>query len=181
MIEAIGEGLRGFTHLFNAMSQIRVREPGVVGAALDDERTWAGIIADGHHVSPAAVRIAFRCKGPDRMMLVTDAMPPVGSAQTEFSLLGRRVIVADGICRDANGTLAGTAIGMSDAFRNIIGITGCSLGDASKMATLSPATFLGIDATTGTIEPGKRADLIVADEELNVKMTMIGGRIVWTA
>lgn len=180
-IAAIGQGLRGFTHLFNAMSQMRVREPGVVGAALDDEHTWAGIIVDGHHVSPASVRIACRCKGPDRIMLVTDAMPPVGSALTEFSLLGRRVVVEDGICRDTDGTLAGTAIGMSDAFRNIIGITGCTIADASRMASLSPATFLGIDGMTGSIEPGKRADLIVADEDFNVAMTMIGGRVVWAA
>jgi N-acetylglucosamine-6-phosphate deacetylase len=178
-IAAVGQGLRGFTHLFNAMSQMRVREPGVVGAALDDDHTWAGIIADGHHVSPAAVRIACRCKGPERIMLVTDAMPPVGSALTEFSLLGRRVVVEDGICRGTDGTLAGTAIGMADAFRNIIGITGCTIADASRMASLSPATFLGIDSTTGSIEPGKRADLVVADADFKVSMTMIGGRLVW--
>ena len=174
---AIDQGLRGFTHLYNAMSQLGAREPGAVGAALDDDRTWAGIIADGHHVSPAAIRIACRCKGPERMMLVTDAMPPVGSDITEFSLLGRRVVVEDGVCRAEDGTLAGTAIDMAGAVRNIAAITGCDLAAASRMASRSPAAFLGLDATVGTIEPGKRADLIIVDAALQVAMTMIGGRM----
>lgn len=172
---AIDEGLRGFTHLFNAMSQIGVREPGVVGAALDTHDTWAGIIADGRHVDPVAVRIAWRCKGSDRMMLVTDAMPPVGSDITEFSLLGRRIIVDGGACHGTDGTLAGTAIDMSAAVRNMIRFTGCTLPEASRMASLSPATFLGIEGDTGSIEAGKRADLIVADDGLNVADVFVGG------
>ncbi|MGH8223703.1 MAG: N-acetylglucosamine-6-phosphate deacetylase [Woeseiaceae bacterium] len=177
-VAAIGQGLRGFTHLFNAMSQIGPREPGVVGAALDDAETWAGVIADGHHVSPVSLRIAYRCKGPDRMMLVSDAMPPVGSDMTEFSLLGRRIVVDGAVCRDANGTLAGTATDMGSAVRKIIEVTGCTLAEASRMASLSPARFLKRDSTIGSIEAGKRADLIVVDRELNVTMTLIGGRIV---
>ncbi len=175
---AIGQGLRGFTHLFNAMSQIGSREPGVVGAALDCDETWAGIIADGHHVSPVSVRVAYRCKGPDRMMLVSDAMPPVGSEITEFSLLGRRITVDGIVCRDINGTLAGTAANMGTALRNIIEFTGCSLEDASRMASLSPARFLRLDADMGSIQVGKRADFIIIDRKLCIKKTIIGGEVV---
>ena len=174
---AIAEGLRGFTHLYNAMSQLNVREPGAVGAALDSPDTWAGIIADGHHVSPVSLRIAYRMIGRDRMMLVTDAMPPVGSDLTEFSLLGRNIVVENGICMDPDGTLAGTALDMSSAVRNMMQFTGCSLADASCMASLSPATFLGLNTVTGSIAPGKRADMVVVDRSLTVKSTVIGGRM----
>ena len=99
---AVNHGLSGFTHLFNAMSPLGAREPGVVGAALDHDNTWCGIIADGHHVSSASLRIAYRCKGPGKLMLVTDAMPPVGSTENEFYLLGNRITVRNGVCVDAH-------------------------------------------------------------------------------
>jgi len=177
--KAIEQGLCGFTHLFNAMSQLGARESGVVGAALDSDTTWCGIIVDQHHVSPASIRIAYRCKGPEKLMLVTDAMPPVGSDDTEFTLLGRHVTVKDGICMDSDGTLAGTALDMSAALRNMIHITGCTLPEASMMASHGPAEFLGLQSCLGRIEVGLNADFVVAGPDLRIQRTIIGGREVW--
>jgi len=177
---AVEQGLSGFTHLFNAMSQLAAREPGMVGAALEGQSTWCGIIADNHHVSPVSLGLAYRCKGPEKLMLVTDAMPPVGSSQNEFSLLGKKITVSEGVCRDPDGTLAGTALDMASAVRNIIKDTGCSLAEASCMASTGPAAFLGQQADRGTIEAGKRADLVITNEELEVCTTLIGGKVVFS-
>lgn len=176
---AVDHGLSGFTHLFNAMSQLGVREPGMVGAALDHDITWCGIIVDGHHVSPSSLRIAYRCKGPEKLMLVTDAMPPVGSDESKFYLLGNRITVKDGVCVDANGTLAGTALEMASAVRNMMNATACSLAEASLMASTTPAAFLGLQHRTGTIKAGMRADFVVLDEQINAIKTIIGGRQTW--
>ena len=176
---AADDGVRGFTHLFNAMSQLGAREPGMVGAALDLDQTWCGVIADGHHVSPVSLRIAYRVKGADKMMLVTDAMPPVGSDIPEFFLLGNRVTVQDGVCVDCNGTLAGTALNMSLALKNIMAATDCSLAEASMMASGSPAAFLGIQDCVGEIKVGSKADFVVLDHELEVCSTIVGGQELW--
>ena len=176
---AIEQGQCGFTHLFNAMSQLGAREPGVVGAALDSQSAWCGVIVDEHHVSSASVRIAYRCKGPEKLMLVTDAMPPVGSDDTEFTLLGNRVTVEDGICRDSDGTLAGTALNMSRSLLNVIRITGCSLAEASMMASSTPADFLGLQRRLGRIKAEFRADFVVVDPDFRIQRTIIGGQEVW--
>lgn len=176
---AINNGLTGFTHLYNAMSQLTARAPGVVGAALDDDQTWCGIIADGAHVSATALRIAWRCKGPQKLMLVTDAMPPVGAIKNDFELMGNRIWVENGVCVDANGTLAGAALDMASALRNMMVVTQCSLADASAMASSSPAAFLGLTKQTGEIAPHKQADLVVLDENLKVTATIIAGKTVW--
>jgi N-acetylglucosamine-6-phosphate deacetylase len=178
---AVQHGLRGFTHLFNAMSQLGSREPGMVGAALDEKGTWCGIIADNHHVSPVSLRVAYRCKGPEKLMLVTDAMPVVGSGQNTFSMMGKEITVSDRVCRDPDGTLAGTALDMASAVRNIIKDTGCSLADASCMASATPAAFLGLHDDRGAIEAGQRADLVITDKQINVCATMIGGKTVFSS
>ena len=178
-ILALERGLRGFTHLFNAMSQLGAREPGVVGAALDDRDSWCGVIADFHHVNPASLRIAHRCKGADRLMLVTDAMPPVGSDMKRFRLLDKIVEVSDGVCRDQNGTLAGTALDMATAVRNMMNATGVALPEAVNMASASPAAFLRLGERVGTIDVGKRANFVVADDDLQVAMTWIDGKVVF--
>jgi len=173
---AINHGLSGFTHLYNAMSQISAREPGMVGAALDHDDTWCGIIADGHHVSPTSLRIAYRCKGPEKLMLVTDAMPPVGSASDVFHLMGNRITVKDGVCVDASGTLAGAALDMASAVRNMMKASACTLAEASLMASASPAAFLGIQHRKGTIRAGMQADFVVLNEQFHAIKTIIGGR-----
>jgi len=177
---AVEHGLRGFTHLFNAMSQLGAREPGVVGAALDIRETWCGVIADNHHVSDASLRVAYRCKGPEKLMLVTDAMPPVGTPQKVFSMMGKEITVSNGVCRDPQGTLAGAALDMASAVRNIIRVTGCSLVEASSMASIAPAAFLGLRDEMGSIEAGQRADLVIVDKELKVCTTVIGGKTVFS-
>jgi N-acetylglucosamine-6-phosphate deacetylase len=172
---AIAQGLRGFTHLFNAMARIEPRDPGIAAAALYDEKTWCGIIVDGHHVDPIMLKLALRCKPHDRFMLVTDAMPVVGSAQTTFVLQGRTIKVVDGICRDDNGTLAGTALDMASAVRNAVSLLGLDIVEAARMASEYPAEFLGLGFELGRIAPGYRANLVLMDDELNVQKTWIDG------
>jgi N-acetylglucosamine-6-phosphate deacetylase len=172
---AIAHGVRGFTHLFNAMAPLAPREPGIVGAALFDANTWCGIIVDGHHVDPVMLKLALRCKRHDRFMLVTDAMPPVGSPQPSFVLQGRTISVADGVCRDENGTLAGTALDMASAVRNAVSLLGLELTEAARMASEYPAEFLGLGSEMGRIAPGLRANLVLLDDELRVRRTWIDG------
>jgi N-acetylglucosamine-6-phosphate deacetylase len=174
--EALNHGMRGFTPLFNAMSQLTAREPGVVGQALADQDSWCGIIVDGHHVSPVSLEIAWCCKGADRLMLVTDAMPPVGSPKKEFILLGNRVTVQDGICLDETGTLAGTALDMISAVRNMDRLTRCTFADACIMASSTPAAFLGVADQRGSITAGRHADLVIVGDDYSVRSTIIGGQ-----
>jgi N-acetylglucosamine-6-phosphate deacetylase len=172
---AIAHGVRGFTHLFNAMAPLAPREPGIVGAALYDANTWCGIIVDGHHVDPVMLKLALRCKRHDRFMLVTDAMPPVGSPEKTFTLQGRTIHVVDGVCRDENGTLAGTGLDMATAVRNAVHLLGLSIAEAARMASEYPAAFLGLEHELGRIAPGYRANLVLMDDELSVRRTWIEG------
>ena len=173
---ALRHGLTGFTHLFNAMSQLTGREPGAVGAALEDPTSWCGIIVDGAHTDPVVLRIALRCKPHDRFMLVTDAMPSVGTNNDSFELQGRRITVSGTTCLDEDGRLAGSNIDMATCVRNAISMLGLSLPEAVRMASQGPAEFLGLAHDTGRIAPGLRADLVLADEGLNVLETWIAGR-----
>ena len=172
---AIAQGLRGFTHLFNGMAPLEPRDPGIVGAALYDENTWCGIIVDGHHVDPIMLKLALRCKRHDRFMLVTDGMPAVGSAEPSFVLQGRTIRVVDGVCRDENGTLAGTALDMAAAVRNGVSLLGLDIAEAARMASEYPAEFLGLAHELGRIAPGYRANLVLVDDELRVQKTWIEG------
>lgn len=173
---ALRHGLTGFTHLFNAMSPLTGREPGTVGAALDDPTSWCGIIVDGAHTDPVVLRIALRCKAHDRFMLVTDAMPSVGTNNDSFELQGRRITVSGNACLDEDGTLAGSNMDMATCVRNAISMLGLSLPEAVRMASQGPAEFLGLAHDTGRIAPGLRADLALADDALNVLETWIAGR-----
>ncbi|MEJ1966836.1 MAG: N-acetylglucosamine-6-phosphate deacetylase [Gammaproteobacteria bacterium] len=172
---AMEHGLRGFTHLFNAMSPLAPREPGVVGAALYDDRSWCGIIVDGHHVDPITLKLALRCKRHDRFVLVTDAMPAVGSDADSFVLQGKTIRVVNGVCRDEQGTLAGTALDMSTAVRNAVSMLGLELAEAIKMASEYPADYLGLGHELGRIAPGYRANFALVDDALHVRRTWIDG------
>ncbi|MGK6321400.1 N-acetylglucosamine-6-phosphate deacetylase [Sphingomonas sp. DT-204] len=174
---ALDEGLAGFTHLFNAMTQLGSREPGMVGAALDDRASMFGLIVDGHHVAPATLRIALAGRGLDRAMLVTDAMPPAGTDMTRFTLMGREIVVDDGTLRAEDGTLAGAALTMADAVRNATAMLGLDIGEASRLASANPARFLRLDRETGAIAPGLRADLVHLDEDLRMTRTWIAGEM----
>jgi N-acetylglucosamine-6-phosphate deacetylase len=169
---ALAEGLCGFTHLFNAMPPLASREPGPIAAALETPDCWYGLILDGHHVHPAMLRLALR--GAGRPMLVTDAMPPVGGRRGSFRLYGEEVLVRDGRCVRADGTLAGAALDMAGAVRNAVAMLGASLPDALKMASRNPAEFLGLDERLGRIAPGYRADLVAfMPEEVQVLGTWV--------
>jgi N-acetylglucosamine-6-phosphate deacetylase len=173
--QALDVGLTGFTHLFNAMSPLTSREPGVVGAALEDQDAWCGIIVDGRHVDPTVLRIALRTRPLDRFMLVTDAMPTVGMVDKSFDLQGRHIRVIDGVCVDDQGTLAGSDLDMIGAVRNAVTMLGLSLNDAVTIASAAPAHFLGLASERGAIKPGLAADLVLLDEALNVRETWIDG------
>jgi N-acetylglucosamine-6-phosphate deacetylase len=175
MRKALAAGLSGFTHLFNAMSPLTSREPGAVGAALESQTAWCGLIVDGRHVDPAVLRIALRTRPLDRFMLVTDAMPTVGMIDKSFDLQGRQIHVVDGVCVDAHGTLAGSDLDMISAVRNAMSMLGLSLQDAVSIASGSPAAFLGLQDERGRIAVGQAADLVLLDDDLQIRATWIGG------
>jgi N-acetylglucosamine-6-phosphate deacetylase len=175
MRAALDAGVRGFTHLFNAMSPFTSREPGVVGAALEDADSWCGLIVDGHHVHPASLRVAIAAKPRGKMFLVTDAMPPVGTDAARFELHGQTITVSDGICRTDDGVLAGSALDMATAVRNCVHMLGLPVAEAARMASAYPADFLGLAADRGHITAGCRADFVVLDDELTTRETWIGG------
>ncbi len=172
---ALKNGVTGVTHLFNAMSPLHHRRPGAAGAALADPDCWCGLIVDGQHVHPAVLKIALAAKRADRFMIVTDAMPSVGADQDSFMLQGRRIRVKDGVCVDASGTLAGSAIDMAASVRNCVEMLGLPLERAARMASTYPAEFLGLGGEMGRIAPGLRANLVALDAKLRVRATWIDG------
>jgi N-acetylglucosamine-6-phosphate deacetylase len=174
---AIGEGLRGFTHLFNAMRPMEAREPGVVGAALDDPHTWCGLIADGHHVHPTVLRLAIAAKTKGKMLLVTDSMSTIGGQQNAFELYEETIREQNGKLVNAEGNLAGSAISMIDAVKYTHLNVGVPLDECLRMASLYPAEFLHIQSQRGRIENQFEADLVHFDEKTwRVQNTWISGQ-----
>jgi len=180
-VRSLAAGVRGFTHLFNAMTPLQSREPGAVGAALEDRDSWCGVIVDGQHVHPAALRIAVLTKPRGKVFLVTDAMPPVGSGETQFTLNGETISCRDGRLVNAQGTLAGSNLDMASAVRNAKAQLQISLAEAVRMASTYPAAFLGLDTTHGRIAKDCAADLVVLGESLQVRETWIGGARVFVS
>jgi N-acetylglucosamine-6-phosphate deacetylase len=174
----LAAGIGGFTHLFNAMSQLGSREPGAVGAALTCDRP-CGIIVDGHHVHPASVRLALEAKPRGSVFLVSDAMPPVGADQAGFALGTAWIEVRGGRCTTSDGRLAGSTLDMASAVRNAVNLVGVPLVEALRMASTYPAGVLN-DQERGRIAPGMRADLVLLDDALQVRATWIGGEPVWS-
>lgn len=174
---AIDAGARGVTHLYNAMSPLMHRDPGVVGAVLEDRTIYAGLIVDGAHLHPAAIRVALAARPVDRFMLVTDAMPTVGAATKTFVLNGQPIHVENGVCVDANGTLAGCDLDMAQAVANTHAL-GVPFEDAVAMASSSPAAFLRLSDRIGSIDVGHSADFVWLDRDLKVRGTWIAGNRV---
>jgi N-acetylglucosamine-6-phosphate deacetylase len=171
---AVRAGLRLVTHLYNAMSPLRAREPGLTGAALADDRVACGLIADGHHVSEAAIRVALRCKPAGRLFLVSDAMPPVGSRIERFRLAGREISVRGGRCVAADGTLAGAAVPLAHGVRHLASL-GVRVPEALRMASTVPADCIGAGGVAGRIAAGRLADLVVVDERGGVQRVILAG------
>ena len=173
---ALDQGVRGFTHLFNAMTQLGSREPGAVGAALEDRASWCGVIVDGRHVHPATLHVALAAKPRGKVFLVSDAMPPVGGSQQTFTLHGETISVRNGACETAAGVLAGSVLSLRDAVQNCVQLLGLPLDEAVRMASTNPADFLGLEKSHGRIAAGCQADFTVMDEAFTVHETWIGGR-----
>lgn len=172
---AFAAGMTGVTHLFNAMSPMQQRAPGVVGAALDNQDVFCGLIVDGFHVHDAVLRVALRARPLDRFMLVTDAMSCVGADVSEFDLHGRRILVQDGRCVGEDGTLAGSAIDMAAAFRNSVQRLSVAPRDAAIMASTAPAAFLGLSGERGRLAIGLCADWVHLDAGFHPMGTWIAG------
>ncbi len=158
---AIETGLRGATHLYNGMRGFSHREPGVVGSVLNDERVVCELICDGVHVHPQAMQLAFKMKGKDGIILVSDSMMATGLNDGEYKLGGQKVIVEKGAARLSDGTLAGSTLTLNKAVQNMCSMVDVPLKDAVRMASLNPAKIIGVSHLKGSIEPGKDADLII--------------------
>lgn len=176
---ALDAGASGFTHLFNAMPPLSNRSPGPVGAALLDRKAWCGMIVDGFHVDPMVLRIALACRPLDRFMLVTDAMALVGDEDGQFAFNAETITVKGGCARNPDGVLAGSALDMAGAVRNAISQLGLPLPRAVAMASSAPAAFLGLETEIGTLAPGFRASMVVADPALGIHQTWIDGKQVF--
>jgi len=177
--EALQRGARMATHLFNGMRSLHHREPGVVGAALDDPHCICGVIADGHHVHPAIVRLVWRAVGPRRVALVTDSTAPAGMLPGEYRLMGRLVRVhAPSPPRLPDGTFMGTTLRMDEAVRNLTS-WGVPLRDAVACATAVPAQVLGL-TDRGGLAVGTRADLCVLGDDGRAVLTVVAGKVVFS-
>ncbi|MDX2412204.1 MAG: N-acetylglucosamine-6-phosphate deacetylase [Woeseiaceae bacterium] len=172
---ALDAGLTGFTHLFNAMAPLHSREPGIVGAALEDKDSHVGIIADGYHVHPATFGITVAAKQAGKTVLVTDAMPTVGSDIKSFDLFGSTIRSEGGRCVTADGTLAGSDIGLITAVKNACEFAGIDQLEALRMASAYAADAIGLADQMGYIRPGYRANLIELDASMHVRKSWIDG------
>ena len=180
VVAALDAGASGFTHLFNAMSPLGSREPGMVGAALENQDSWCGLIVDGHHVHSAAAKVAINAKPRGKMMLVTDAMPPVGmSEDASFELFGIKVVRQGDRLNASTGELAGCVLDMVGAVNNSVSMLGLAHDEALRMASMYPAQFLGLEKSLGVIKPGFKADLVLLNSANQVSRTYIGGKIVF--
>ncbi|BCL68896.1 N-acetylglucosamine-6-phosphate deacetylase [Vibrio nigripulchritudo] len=168
-------GITFATHLFNAMTPMAGREPGVVGAIYDTPEVYAGIIADGFHVDYANIRIAHKIKG-EKLVLVTDATAPAGADMDHFIFVGKKVYYRDGKCVDENGTLGGSALTMIEAVQNTVEHVGIALDEALRMATLYAARAIGVENKLGRVKKGMVANLAVFDRDFNVKATVVNGQ-----
>jgi len=176
----IEAGARYATHLFNAMPPLHHREPGLIGAVLEDERMIIGLIADGEHVHQSVVRLIWQALGEDRLNLVTDAMAALGMPPGLYHLGDFDVKVDESTARLADGTLAGSILTMDTALRNLIEFAGCSLQEALPTLTSTCARLLGIDGRKGHIAAGYDADLVLLDSNLKVVSTFVGGQRLYS-
>ncbi len=177
---AMDAGADGYTHLFNAMSPIQGREPGVTGCALFNDHASCGIIIDGHHVDYTSAMLALKAKPKGKVFLVSDAMSTIGTDQTEFSFFDRTVYLNDGRLTSTTGELAGAALDMAAAVRNASEGLKIGLEEAIRMASQYPASYINQADIRGELKIGQAADFVVLDQERSVLSTWIGGQPVYT-
>ena len=177
---ALDGRVAGVTHLFNAMSPMHHREPGLPGAAFAHPRAVCGLIADGLHVHPEMVGLAFRMLGPDRLCLVTDAIAAAGMEEGEYRLATRTVYVQGGVPKLGSGSLAGSVLTMHEAFKNVLAFTGCTVPEATRMASTSPARLIGEGRRKGRLVPGYDADATVLAPDLSVEAVWQSGELVYS-
>lgn len=171
---AIENGVTSFTHLFNAMPPLHHRNGGAVCTALLGD-AWVELIADGVHVSPEMICLAYRCKTPDKVVLVSDSMEATGCPDGKYSIAGTEVFVKNGRAKTADGTLGGSTLRLWDGVRNLMQYTGIPLEKAIACATINPAEMVGIDRNVGSIDKGKRADLLLVDDKMQIRSVISGG------
>jgi N-acetylglucosamine-6-phosphate deacetylase len=173
---AVDIGVNGFTHLFNAMSGLQGRQPGVLGCALLNDQCYAGIILDGHHVDFASAKLAYKVKPVGKLFLVTDAMSTIGTEQTVFDFFDRQVKLEDGKLISSTGELAGSALTMIDAVKNAMKYLNLSAAEALRMASAFPAHYLGLADSYGYLRQGYYASFVVLTDDFQVQQTWIEGQ-----
>lgn len=178
--EALDHWAASVTHLFNAMSPLHHREPGLAGAAFAHPRVSCGLISDGLHVHPEVVAIAFRMLGPDRIYLVTDATAATGSGPGEYALATRTVYLDSNVARLGSGAMAGSLLTMDEAFQNVLAFTGCTIPEAARMASTTPARLIGEGRRKGRLVPGYDADVTVLAPDLSVEAVYRAGRLAYS-
>lgn len=178
--KALNAGASSVTHLFNAMSPLHHRDPGLPGAALTHPQAACGIIADRKHVHPAILQLAFQVLGPDRLYLVTDAVAAAGMASGEYMMAGERIFLDDGVPRLGTGTIAGSALTMNEALKNIMEVTGCTIAEAVRMTSTTPARVIGEENRKGWLAPGYDADIVVLSPRLQVEAVWVKGEPVFS-
>lgn len=177
--EAVRLGVRRATHLYNAMPALHHRQPGAAAALLEDPRVFVELIVDGLHVHPAVVALTCRLVGPERIVLVTDGVDVAGLGEGEFMRWeGTRVRIQGGECRTASGSLAGSTLRLNQAVRNMVRFAGVPTATALRMASENPARSLGL-GHKGALAPGKDADVVVLNQDLDVMLTIVRGQVVY--
>jgi len=171
---AIERGARSLTHLFNTMPPLHHRDGGAVAAGLLDERVFCEIIADGFHISPEMVKLAYKMK-KDKLVLITDSMEATGMPDGEYSIAGLPVTVKDGKARTHEGAIAGSTLELIDGVKNLASFADISFAEALYNATMAPAKMIGVDGIVGSLEKGKTANMLVLDREYNVKEVIFRG------
>lgn len=177
---AFRAGARHMTHFMNAMSPLHHRAPGPVGWGLLHDDVGVDMIADGVHVDPLVLKLILRCKSAKRISLISDAVAPTGLGDGEYDIWGETITVENGRTRNARGSIAGSVITMRDAARMMLSL-GVPPQDVARMAATNPARLLGLEADYGSIEEGKRADLVALDDEGKVRLAIIGGRVAFSS
>ncbi len=177
--QALAAGARHMTHFMNAMTPLHHRAPGPVGWGLLQDEITCDVIADGVHLDPAILKLIVRNKSPERISLISDAIAAAGLGDGVYEIWGEKISVNQGRTKNARGSIAGSVITMLDAVRLMLSL-GVAESDVARMASLNPARLLGIDHDCGSIEEGKRADLVALDEARNVRHTIVGGKIAYS-